>query len=78
MNIGYARISTQDQNLDLQIDALKKADCEKIFHDKVSGMKAQRPGLEDALKFAREGDVLVVWRLDRLGRSIKEIGRAHV
>src|SRR5262245_20045551 len=69
MLVGYARVSTQDQNLDLQIDALKKAGCEKIFTDKMSGAKV-RPGLDEALAFLRPGagDALVVWKLDRLGR----------
>ena len=69
MLVGYARVSTHDQNLDLQIDALQKAGCEKIFTDKMSGAKA-RPGLDDALAFLRPGvgDALVVWKLDRLGR----------
>jgi DNA invertase Pin-like site-specific DNA recombinase len=67
MLIGYARVSTLEQNLDLQIDALQKAGCEKIFTDKMSGAKA-RPGLDEALAFIRPGDALVVWKLDRLGR----------
>src|SRR5262245_4838827 len=67
MLIGYARVSTLEQNLDLQIDALQKAGCEKVFTDKMSGAKT-RPGLDEALTFLRPGDVLVVWKLDRLGR----------
>ena len=73
MDIGYARVSTLDQNLDLQRDALTQAGCEKIFVDEISGATAARPGLESALEMAREGDVLVVWRLDRLGRSLKHL-----
>jgi DNA invertase Pin-like site-specific DNA recombinase len=69
MLIGYARVSTQDQNLDLQIEALTKAGCKKIFEDKISGSRAERPGLNKALEMLREGDTLVVWKLDRLGRS---------
>ncbi len=71
MKIGYARVSTPEQNPELQIDALKKAGCEKIFQDQVSGAREDRPGLTDALKYVRERDCLVVWRLDRLGRSLK-------
>ncbi|RIK08226.1 MAG: transposon DNA-invertase [Acidobacteria bacterium] len=70
MLIGYARVSTQDQNLDLQLDALRAAGCEKLFHDKASGSRATRPGLDEALGYARAGDSVVVWRLDRLGRSL--------
>jgi DNA invertase Pin-like site-specific DNA recombinase len=73
MLIGYARVSKHEQNLDLQVDALKKAGCERIFTDKVSGVKTTRPGLEEALAYVRPGDSLVVWRLDRLGRSLKHL-----
>jgi len=73
MLIGYARVSTQDQNLDLQVDALIKADCQKIFDDKISGSRSERPGLAKALEMLRDGDTLVVWKLDRLGRSVKNL-----
>jgi len=73
MLIGYARISTQDQTLDLQKDALEKIGCEKIFTDIISGAITERKGLDDAIQFAREGDTLVVWKLDRLGRSLKHL-----
>ncbi|MEM7117916.1 MAG: recombinase family protein [Chloroflexota bacterium] len=73
MLIGYARVSTDDQNLNLQKDALQKAGCERIFEDRKSGAKATRPGLALALDYVRAGDVLVVWRLDRLGRSLKDL-----
>jgi DNA invertase Pin-like site-specific DNA recombinase len=73
MFIGYARVSTEDQHLHLQVDALKKAGCEKIFKDEMSGAKTERPGLREALDFVRQGDTLVVWRLDRLGRSLKDL-----
>ena len=73
MKIGYARVSTIDQNLDMQIDALKKEDCNKIFQDHASGVKTNRDGLERALKFMQRGDTLVVWKLDRLGRSLKQL-----
>jgi len=71
MNIGYARVSTFDQTLALQQDALAAANCERVFTDTISGAKSDRPGLTEALDFLRPGDVLVVWRLDRLGRSLK-------
>jgi DNA invertase Pin-like site-specific DNA recombinase len=73
MLIGYARVSSSDQNLDLQNDALVKGGCEKIFEDKESGAVASRSGLEQAMDMLREGDTLVVWRLDRLGRSLKHL-----
>ena len=73
MLIGYARVSTHDQNLDLQQDALRHEGCEKIFVDEVSGAQAARPGLQQAMDHLREGDVLVVWRLDRLGRSLRNL-----
>lgn len=71
--IGYARVSTAEQDTALQTDALLKAGCERIFDDTVSGAKAERPGLTAALTFLREGDVLIVWRLDRLGRSLPHL-----
>jgi DNA invertase Pin-like site-specific DNA recombinase len=73
MNIGYSRISTSDQNLELQLDALNKAGCEKIFQDVASGSKDERKGLQEAINFAREGDCLVVWKLDRLSRSLRHL-----
>lgn len=73
MLIGYARVSTTDQNLDLQIAALTKVGCEKIFDDKISGSRAERPGLARAMELLRKDDTLVVWKLDRLGRSVKNL-----
>jgi DNA invertase Pin-like site-specific DNA recombinase len=71
MLIGYARVSTADQNLELQSAALKKAGCRRLFTDKISGVNVDRPGITEALSHFREGDTLVVWKLDRLGRSVK-------
>jgi DNA invertase Pin-like site-specific DNA recombinase len=73
MLIGYARVSTQEQTLNLQQDALQKAECSKIFTDVISGVKAERKGLDEALSYVRRGDTLVVWRLDRLGRSLPHL-----
>ena len=73
MLIGYARVSTQEQNLDLQMEALAMAGCKKIFDDKISGSRLDRPGLAKALEMLREDDTLVVWKLDRLGRSVKQL-----
>jgi DNA invertase Pin-like site-specific DNA recombinase len=73
MLIGYARVSTQDQSLELQCEALAKAGCKMVFEDKVSGTRADRPGLAKTLEMLREGDTLVVWKLDRLGRSVKQL-----
>jgi DNA invertase Pin-like site-specific DNA recombinase len=71
--IGYARISTIEQNKDLQINALEEAGCTKIFTDEISGSKAERKGLSEALAFLRPGDALTVWKLDRAGRSLKNL-----
>ena len=73
LKIGYARVSTRDQNLDLQTAALQSAGCARIFEDTMSGAGRQRPGLERALEHLRAGDTLVVWKLDRLGRSVKDL-----
>ncbi len=73
MRIGYARVSTKDQNLALQIDALKENNCERIYEEVVSGAKADRPVLDDLLTNLRIGDVLVIWKLDRLGRSLQHL-----
>lgn len=73
MLIGYARVSTDDQNLDLQNDALQKAGCKKIYSDQKSGAVSERPGLTTVFDVLRPGDTLVIWRLDRLGRSLKHL-----
>lgn len=73
MKVGYARVSTADQHLHMQTDALKSAGCEEIYHDIASGVKTARPGLDDALGYVREGDSIVVWKLDRLGRSLPHL-----
>lgn len=73
MLIGYARVSTPDQNLDLQIDALKEAGCERIFSEAASGIRVERAALVDALSHTREQDVFVVWKLDRLGRTVGQL-----
>ncbi|RQW22701.1 recombinase family protein [Bacillus sp. C1-1] len=73
MKVSYARVSTGLQNLDLQPDSLHSFGCEKIFVDKVSGARKKRDGLTEALEFIRQGDTLVVWRLDRLGRNMQEL-----
>ena len=74
MLVGYARVSTQEQNLDLQINALKNAGCQKIFTEKASGAQRDRPELLAAMNYIRAGeDVLVVWKLDRLARSLKQL-----
>lgn len=71
--IGYARVSTKDQSLDLQVDALKEAGCSKIFHEVASGSKSERDELNKLIEYIREGDTLVVWKLDRLGRSMRNL-----
>lgn len=73
MLIGYARVSTEEQNLDLQIDALRSAGCKRIFTDRLSGSRADRPGLADAVSHLRPGDTLAVWKLDRLGRTVRQL-----
>ena len=73
MKIGYARVSTGLQNLNLQEDQLNQYGCEKIFSDHISGSKSKRPGLDKAIEFARSGDTIVVWRLDRLGRNMEDL-----
>ena len=73
MLIGYARVSTQDQSMDLQKDALVKSGCQEVFEDIISGSKSDREGLDKLLKYVRPGDTVVVWKLDRLGRSLKHL-----
>lgn len=73
MKIGYARVSTEDQNLDLQLDALHKFGCDRIFQEKVSGVSKNRKEFENMLLHLREGDTVIVWKLDRLGRSVKQL-----
>jgi len=74
MKIGYARVSTEEQNLDLQLDALQNAGCEKIYRDVgISGIQINRHGLDEAMASLQEGDTLIVWRLDRLGRSLHHL-----
>lgn len=73
MRIGYARVSTQDQRLDVQHEALTRSGCDKVFNDTMSGKIADRPGLQKALDILRDGDTFVVWKLDRLGRSVKQL-----
>jgi len=72
-NVGYARVSTLDQALSLQLDALAAAGCAKVFEDRASGVQADRAGLQAALDYVRDGEVLVVWKLDRLGRSLPHL-----
>ena len=73
MKFGYARVSTQDQNLDLQVQALKEAGCERIYEDRMTGTRADRPGLMELLSQLRESDMLVTWKLDRIGRGLKDL-----
>ncbi|MCP3893163.1 MAG: recombinase family protein, partial [Bacteroides sp.] len=73
MLVGYARVSTQDQKPELQLDALKVEGCTKVFEEKASGAQRERPQLKAALEYMREGDTLVVWKLDRLARSIRQL-----
>lgn len=73
MKIGYARVSTQDQDMMLQLDALQGAGCTKIFQEKITGAKRERPELQKMLENLREGDVIVIWKLDRLARSLKDL-----
>lgn len=73
MKIGYARVSTNEQDLSYQIQLLEKAGCERIFQDKISGVKSERPGLDELNNFAREGDIVMIWKFDRLGRSLIDL-----
>lgn len=73
MLVGYARVSTQDQDLALQLDALSQVGCEKVFTEKASGAQRERPQLAEALDYMRAGDTLVIWKLDRLARSLKQL-----
>ena len=73
MNIGYARVSTEDQKLEIQLQKLKQAGCKRIFQEKVSGAKRQRPELAKMLEQLRDGDTVVVWKLDRLARSTRDL-----
>ena len=73
MKIGYARVSTKDQNLNLQLDDLERAGCEKIFQEKITGATKERPQLQKMIEQVREGDVIFIWKLDRLGRSLKDL-----
>nr|WP_243854426.1 recombinase family protein [Comamonas sp. JUb58] len=73
MKIGYARVSTRDQNLDLQLDALKRAGCERVYQDVASGSTTARSALDELLGQLRAGDVLVIWKLDRMGKSLKHL-----
>ena len=73
MIIGYSRVSSQQQNLQMQLDALEKYGCEMVYKEKVSGMKDDRPELKKMIKYARKGDIIVVYKLDRLGRSTKKL-----
>lgn len=73
LRIGYARVSTHEQSLDLQLDALKATGCDRVYQDKVIGSKSARPGLDRLREVLRSGDTLVIWRLDRLGRSLRDL-----
>ena len=77
MKIGYARVSTADQNLTLQIDALQKEGCQKIFWETISGSKVKRKELDRLLEQVRDGDTIIIWKLDRLGRLIEASGGTH-